>query len=264
MAAKWSTPATKTHEQPPPAGGGRYRVQAVAYLLLLRLYPGAFRAQYRDQMLRHFHDLLRYRYPGNGLRVWSVVLPDLFVTSVVERKEAVVANAKAWKVIAPLVVIALGLSFVTGGANVTAMLTVFGIALAGMAVLAGIALAVSRKVNRPAEDVPLSGFARHWWTVPAVLVALSYLVMVGRDFILQRTPGSAISLAIAVVFASLTVGGLVMRSRKKVPLGNWLAIFGSAPGLAAFWVVPTLVLSVLAIVGSLAEIIAGRTLSRMA
>lgn len=255
---------TKAHEQPSPAGGGRYRVQLAAYLVLLRLYPKAFRIQYRDQMLTHFQDLLRYRYPGDGLRVWAVVLPDLFVSSVVERKEAVMANAKAWKVVAPLVVIALGVSLVIGGGDVRGMLTVSAIVFAGMAVLAGIAFLVSQKVNRPAEEVPVGGFARHWWTVPALLVALSFLVMVGGEFLDERTSGSAVSLAVGVAFASLIIGGLVMRARGKVPLGNGLVIFGSAPGLAAFWMLPTLALSVLAIVGSLAEIIAGRTRSRMA
>jgi hypothetical protein len=170
---------------------------------MLRLYPGAFRQSYGDELLRLFEDLLQdAREPGSRLgvlRLWTYIVVDLLTSVVNQRMEDPMNNHPVLTrlLILAVPVAALGALFAVGPA--------FGVsALAlGMAAIALRWRSLGSALRGPGGGA--------WWLAP-----LFGLALMGAAAGVTHLPGRGDYIwalaSLLFVIGGLTLVGSLLRS----------------------------------------------------
>jgi hypothetical protein len=220
------------------------------YRVLLFAYPADFRREYGGLMTQAFSDRMTERGVG---RTWTLILGDLFISVPQQIGEKSMMNQKLMAALAA-VGSAVILATMVIGAGSPIVLVVLGAGIF-VALPALISLRASKRSGRSTEFS--YGGSRPktwtWWTVPAALLAASYLVAATGQLISDPKGTNVGALAIAVGFAALIAGGLRLRSKSRT-IGNWMVALAAFPALAFFWLIVPAVLALAIIIGSVTEI----------
>jgi len=137
-----------------------------------------------------------------------------------------------------------------GGSGVRPLL-VGGFVAAGIAACWMLSSAVMR-TPVATEDVYSRNRFRWFW-VPAGLLAVFQFLFMGGQLVSDPKIENVFALAVISAFSALIVLGMFKAPRIR---GNWMIAVGVLPMLPFFWIVVPTVLSLIVIVGALADNIA--------
>lgn len=226
-------------------------VQNSIYRALLLLYPRSFRREYGGLMAQAFSDRVRER---GGLRTWFVVVGDLSLSVPQQILEVSLMSQKWMPAALAAVGTALILASMIVGAGTPSFVVFIGIGLF-VGLLSLLSLWADKRSGR-ATEFSYGGAAPKswkWWTVLAVLLAVTYVVAAAGQLISDPKGTNVGALAIATGFAGLVVAGLRLRSRSRIA-GNWMIAMAAVPSLAFFWIILPAVLGLAVIIGAVSEI----------
>lgn len=224
----------------------RRSVQRSAYRLLLHLYPGSFRRQYGGLMTQAFSDRLAER---GGLRTWFSIAGDLSLSVPQQLLEVTVLSQK-W--MAALTALAAATMVVAAAIGAGPPIVLIG-AVVGFITFLG--LWSVKKSGRPADLLYGDSAPKlwKWWTVLAVLLAISYVIAAAAQVINDPKMTNFGALGIMSGFAALIAVGLKLRSHSRIA-GDWMIVFATVPGLMFFWVVVPAVVGLAIVIGAVMEI----------
>ena len=219
---------------------------------VLFLYPSSFRREYGADMTQVFFDRIRDR---GAVRTWLLVIGDLPLSVPQQILEATMMN-QMWMAVVAAAGTAVILATFVLGAGAPVSLIFLGVGLfAGL--LSGLSLWSARRNGHPAEFTYSYGDARPqwwtWWTVLAMLLGVAYVVGAVLQLIADFKGTNIGAVGIALAFAGLIFGGLMLRSRSRIA-GNWMVVVATVPALAFFWVIVPAVVAIAIIIGSVGEV----------
>ncbi len=228
----------------------RRELQRGIYRTLLFLYPRSFRREYGREMTQAFSDRLNDR---GSARTWFFILPDLLM-SIPEQALEAPLMIKKWPAVVASVAIGLSVAMIVvgGGDGLTAVVSAFGVIIA---VFVSLSLWMMTRSRRGAEfsygsEAPKTW---NWWTVLTGILATTYVVA-GTGQLIDETKATNVgALCIAVFFAALMAGGLILRARGRTA-GNFMVAAGAVPSLAFFWMIVPPLVGLAILVGAVAEV----------
>jgi len=220
------------------------------YRALLHLYPASFRREYGDLMTQAFCDRLRER---GGRGAWSFVVADL-VRSVPQQIMEVSVMSQKW--MAALAAAGTAVILATMLVGTDPPLSVLGVAIGSfVALFSLLSLWSAKRVGRPTEFSygGLPPKAWKWWTLLSALLGTAYVVGATAQLISDPKGTNVGALGIALGFAALIAGGLLLRSHSRIA-GNWMVVVAAVPALTFFWIIVPTVVALAIIIGAVKEI----------